>query len=79
MLAGAAACLAAAHSLPRDAHGSSAFHSVLQREQALEAAQQEKAQLRRDLQLMLAARGALASLHASLQHAVAQGPPSIAA
>lgn len=41
----------------------------LQREQALAVAHQEKAQLQRDQQLMLAARGALASLHASLQHA----------
>ncbi|KAL4447558.1 hypothetical protein ABPG75_004777 [Micractinium tetrahymenae] len=49
------------------------------REQALAVAQQEKAQLRRDLQLMLAARGALASLHANLQRAAAPGPASVGA
>ncbi|KAL4434676.1 hypothetical protein ABPG77_002799 [Micractinium sp. CCAP 211/92] len=51
--------------------GSGPVASTEAREQALTLAHQERAQLRQDLNLMLAARGAVASLQASLQRAVA--------
>jgi hypothetical protein len=44
---------------------------MLQRDEALRAARLEQAQLQQDLHLMLAARGSLAALQASLQKASA--------
>lgn len=44
---------------------------MLQKDEALRAARLERAQLQQDLQLMLAARGSLAALQASLQRAAA--------
>jgi hypothetical protein len=44
---------------------------MLQKDEALRAARLERAQLQQDLQLMLAARGSLAALQASLHRAAA--------